>query len=373
MLPGLIDLHGHPEFNVFSAWEPPNRFANRYEWRASDVYRQVVREPQNRLRDALPAGTQTRYAEVRALVGGTTAIQGASAGYPDAAQALVRNVDLTIFGEHRARAMVDLPSDEKPDNLPRLHAILGDIGSAKVRAFYLHLSEGRHDDPLSLKEFDRAVGLGALTPATVAIHGTALDRNHFGVMGELGSKLVWSPQSQLRLYGEATRVADALDAGLTVGLGADWLPSGSPSLLAELKVARRVLAGQGRPVPPRQLVDMVTSTAASIAGLDDHLGALVPGRAADVVVLERHHDDPWENVVQAEPAWVELVLIGGDLAYGRADWVSALAGAEPAPGLEAVLAWGKPMMLDLSSTGTTLGQLRADLIAQYPQVGPIFA
>ena len=21
--PGLIDLHGHPEFNVFAAWEPP--------------------------------------------------------------------------------------------------------------------------------------------------------------------------------------------------------------------------------------------------------------------------------------------------------------------------------------------------------------
>lgn len=23
VLPGLIDLHGHPEYNVFAAWEPP--------------------------------------------------------------------------------------------------------------------------------------------------------------------------------------------------------------------------------------------------------------------------------------------------------------------------------------------------------------
>src|SRR6478735_5927905 len=30
--PGLIDLHGHPEFNVFAAWEPPQQFANRYAW-----------------------------------------------------------------------------------------------------------------------------------------------------------------------------------------------------------------------------------------------------------------------------------------------------------------------------------------------------
>src|SRR5262245_25603384 len=28
--PGLIDLHGHPEFNIFAAWEPPKQFINRY-------------------------------------------------------------------------------------------------------------------------------------------------------------------------------------------------------------------------------------------------------------------------------------------------------------------------------------------------------
>ena len=35
ILPGLIDLHGHPEYNVFAAWEPPGAFANRYAWRAA--------------------------------------------------------------------------------------------------------------------------------------------------------------------------------------------------------------------------------------------------------------------------------------------------------------------------------------------------
>jgi hypothetical protein len=45
-----------------------------------------------------------------------------------------------------------------------------------------------------------------------------------------------------RLYGETTQPAAALELGLPVGLGADWLPSGSASLLAELKVSRRCLA-----------------------------------------------------------------------------------------------------------------------------------
>src|SRR3990170_5357644 len=47
ILPGMIDLHGHPEYNVFSAWEPPQRYANRYRWRASPVYKDVVRKPWN--------------------------------------------------------------------------------------------------------------------------------------------------------------------------------------------------------------------------------------------------------------------------------------------------------------------------------------
>ena len=44
ILPGLIDLHGHPEFNVFAAWEPPQRFANRYRWRSSPLYQSLILE-----------------------------------------------------------------------------------------------------------------------------------------------------------------------------------------------------------------------------------------------------------------------------------------------------------------------------------------
>src|SRR3954452_4740180 len=49
IVPGLIDLHGHPEFNVFEAWEPPRQFPNRYAWRGSSLYKQLVRDPQNRI------------------------------------------------------------------------------------------------------------------------------------------------------------------------------------------------------------------------------------------------------------------------------------------------------------------------------------
>jgi len=382
ILPGLIDLHGHPEFNVFAAWEPPALFANRYRWRQSDVYHQLVRDPQNVLLTKVPPQTELRYAEIRALVGGTTAIQGASVGGAGvgAGEPLVRNVDLYVFGQHRARAMIDLPTTGSRDE-PRLVTILGQIGTGDVDAFYLHLAEGQRGDQRSASEYQRFLDYHAATPGTVLIHASALDADQIHEVAAAGCKLVWSPQSNLRLYGETTLAAEALAAGMPVGLGADWLPSGSTSLLAELKVARRELALQGRELPAAQLVQMVTSTAARIAGLDSHIGSLTPGRAADVLVLERHHDDPYENVCLADPGWVELVLIGGDVAYGRPDWFTTLTAGATGPGVEQLFAWGKPMTLDTGyragGTGTDpappLSALRSLLTAAYPPVGPIFA
>jgi 5-methylthioadenosine/S-adenosylhomocysteine deaminase len=379
--PGLIDLHGHPEFNIFAAWEPPRQFVNRYAWRGSEIYQELVRDPQNLLLESLPPKTQLRYAEIRALVGGVTAIQGTggqATTYQD--EALVRNVDKWIFGGQVGRALIDLPDPDSEWGMDSLRSILAGIEGGEVKAFYAHLAEGRSDNELSRSEFGKLVELDALTPATVVIHGTALAREQFAQLRDAGAKLVWSPQSNLRLYGETTRAADALEVGLPVGLGADWLPSGSTSLLAEIKVARRCLAEQGHEPTAKQLVDMITRDAARIAGLEEKLGQLKGGRPADVVVFERRREDPWENVVEANPSWVELVMIDGDLAYGRADWMTDLVAESDQGRLEALIAWGKPVLLDTTYTAEAadqeqppLAQLRADLTAEYPPVGPIFA
>ncbi|MDN5794416.1 MAG: amidohydrolase family protein [Intrasporangium sp.] len=375
ILPGLLDLHGHPEFNVFAAWEPPKRYTNRYAWRRSKEYQALVRDPQNRLLKQLPTHTQTRYAEVRALVGGVTGIQGASEASTSTSEPLVRNLDKWVFGAHRARSLIDLPSGSF--GLPGFNRILERITAGDVTAFYLHLSEGARGDRVSTKEFRHFLDLGGATPATNLIHATSLTDDDLHTVAEAGCRLVWSPQSNLRLYGETTLVGDALAAGMPVALGADWLPSGSTSLLAEMKVARRQLALQGREVAAAELVAMVTSVAAQVAGLDEHLGSVAVGRPADLLVLERHHKDPYENVCLADPSWVELVTIGGDITYGRPDWFDRLSAAAVGHTIEDLVAWGKPMRLDTGFQGGSdvpaLSEVRAALVQAYPPVGPIFA
>lgn len=378
IVPGLIDLHGHPEFNVFSAWEPPRRYINRWAWRASDQYRTVVRQPWDRLTGA-PSLLRdlTRYAEVRALVGGVTAIQGASALYPDRSEALVRNVDLPIFGQHRAASIVDFDG-VKP---PKREELRQRLDAGELAALYIHVAEGLATNERALQEFDEVAAAGFLRRQTVVIHGTALDEARLGLLRDAKASLVWSPQSNLRLYGETTNAARAIELGIPIGLGADWLPSGSPSLLVELKVARERLVRQGVPLSEtqlsRKLVRMVTQDAAAIAGLSEWLGELSPGRPADITVLERRHEDPYRSVVEAYPAEVELVTIGGFLAYGRSDWMDEIA---PSPELEPVIAWGKDMKLDtgyvVSATGAPLirlAELRRRILERNPSTGPIFA
>ena len=381
ILPGLIDLHGHPEYNVFAAWEPPKQYINRGQWRGSQEYAKLVKEPWHTLtsggKSVSVKTAMTRYAEVRAAVGGVTAIQGASKDYPKKAEALVRNVDLLIFGEQVARSTVDFDrlGDEEIESIRK-----GIFDARTVKAHYIHLAEGQKTNDTSVKEFERFAASPLFGSATVMIHGSALRREHFDQLAAVGGKLVWSPQSNLRLYDETTDIAAAMAAGVPVALGADWMPSGSASLLHELKVAMQVIdQSPGVALQAPDLVRMVTSGAAEIAGLADRLGTLEVGRVADLTILQKRLDDPYDTVLAAYPSWVDLVMIGGDIIYGRPDWVADLS----TPGdYEQVTAWGRHMLLDTrfgspedSGDGPPrrLAQIRAKLIGRYPAVGPIFA
>ena len=68
----------------------------------------------------------------------------------------MRNVDKWIFGAHRGRSMIDLPSGSR--GMPELQSILTGIGDGTVAAFYIHLAEGRSDNERSREEFDTLVG-----------------------------------------------------------------------------------------------------------------------------------------------------------------------------------------------------------------------
>ena len=77
----------------------------------------------------------------------------------------------------------------------------------------------------------------AINDRFAGIHAAGLLPEDFEVMAGHGGAMVWSPLSNLLLYGATARVDAAKRAGVRIGLGSDWSPSGSKNLLGELKVA----------------------------------------------------------------------------------------------------------------------------------------
>ena len=163
-------------------------------------------------------------------------------------------------------------------------------------------------------------------------------------MASHGASMVWSPFSNLLLYGQTADVAAAVGASLKIGLGSDWSPSGSKSLFGELKVARVYSQNNENPFTGEQLVRMATLEAAQILGWDHQVGSLEVGKRADLVVVKGQADaEPVAPLFQGDERTIQLVVINGTPRYGT----PALM-ATDGPGLETLTVGGEPRVLYLT-------------------------
>lgn len=85
----------------------------------------------------------------------------------------------------------------------------------------------------------------------------------------------------------------------------------------ELRFARQVDdAAWGRTLSSKQLVQMVTTNAARVLGLQGVLGSLEAGKKADLMVIKGDRCAAYDALLAAIPADVQLVMIGGRVLYG---------------------------------------------------------
>lgn len=326
VLPGLIELHNHLAYNLLPLWQVPQRYTNRDTWGNSTQYHQLVTAPMKTIGEAtdlLPA--LVRYVECKALLGGVTTSQGialfSAPGVRRYYRGIVRNVEQTgdpALPEAGSRIADVQASDPQ--------AFLAEL--KRKRCFLLHLSEGTDD--AAHKHFEALQlpngGGWAITPSLAGIHCVALTPADFQVMAAHGASMVWSPFSNLLLYGQTANVAAAIAAGapLKLGLGSDWSPSGSKSLFGELKVAHVYSQSNGNPLTDEQLLRLATVEAAQILGWDEQLGSLEVGKRADLVVVAGQDDNaPVSPVFQGDERTIQLVAINGTPRYGTPALMSA--------------------------------------------------
>ncbi len=118
------------------------------------------------------------------------------------------------------------------------------------------------------------------------IHCVALQKQDFDIMKQKGASMVWSPFSNLLLYGQTADIKSAKESGITIALGSDWSPSGSKNLLGELKVAKLYNEANGKLFSDYELIAMATKNAARVIKWDKELGTLEKGKRADVIVIK---------------------------------------------------------------------------------------
>jgi cytosine/adenosine deaminase-related metal-dependent hydrolase len=182
-------------------------------------------------------------------------------------------------------------------------------------------------------------GRGLLIPGVALIHGVALQPEDFTEMAAHDVGLIWSPRSNLELYGSTADVAAAKAAHVKIAVAPDWSPTGSDGLLAELNYAAAWNdTQQPRPFTDQELVAMATTVPAGLIGASDRLGALEPGHDADVLVLRPETDaskhDAYWTLTHATAAQITLVIVGGEPLYGDPDLLEKMGPARPSERLE---------------------------------------
>jgi 5-methylthioadenosine/S-adenosylhomocysteine deaminase len=386
IFPGLINLHNHPTYDTVELWPAPSShvqpalgrplgtepYANRYQWNTEvgnspPEFLRLVVNPMNLLNRQIGLNLYAqvgKYSEVQAMLGGQTATQGGLLD-PSIDSILIRNVDDVNFGRAKIQSRVQSIDSLSGSDLTNL---LTTMQNGQIDAWLVHLAEGVRDnqrrpaDTLSSRaEFTSLVSKGLLSDNTVIVHGNGLEPADFVTMraaksirldgsGDgLGAKLVWSPLSNLLLYGQTALVYHALQAGLVVSLGTDWTPSGSRNLLDEMKIADIAmrdprLLGSDRDLIPslslsgktqeqrddaeialdKLLVEMATSNPAKTLRWNQEVGSIQPGKFADLFVITKPQhssaadlpNSPYRNLIDATEQDVRLVLVNGEPLAG---------------------------------------------------------
>lgn len=329
---GLINAHDHVGWMNGQPWvaaengvDPELRWEHRNDWRTGKNGHPEI--------DVDGGGANTdekAFGELRFSLSGATATFGSGD-----LSGILRDLDATGDGDnglgqpgagYDTFPLGDTSGTQQADGCSAYDVT--DAASGFFDAYAPHVAEGIDD--VSRNEFHCLTGQGdgskeALDERSAIIHGVGLTPQEIAVMAGRGMRLIWSPRSNIALYGDTAPVTVYDQLGISIGLGTDWVPSGSMNMLRELACAASFNDNQlGGYFSDHRIWQMATVGAARALAFDDVTGALAEGLAGDVAVFAKNGREHYTAVVDAEVADVALVLRGGLVLNGDAAVVAAL-------------------------------------------------
>jgi hypothetical protein len=200
--------------------------------------------------------------------------------------------------------------------------------------FIYHCAEGQVGSLVS-REFVDVANAGCLEKTFIGIHCSALAASDWQRWAKnKAGAVVWSPFSNLWLYGMTTDIAAARAQDVSICLGSDWGPSGTKNVQGEIKVARLASEQLGLGLTDRELVAMVTTNPGDALSRcwKRTVGRLTPGAFADVTVIRAHTSKSvWTQIVESTERDIMLVVCSGVPRYGDADLMLATGLTKTSP------------------------------------------
>jgi len=210
-----------------------------------------------------------------------------------------------------------------PENLSRAFKLAERRGGR----FSTHAAETRAEQSIIAERYGRSVirhfdALGLLDPRTVLAHCVHLDDGEIELLARSGATVAHNPVSNLKLGSGIARVPDMISAGVNVALGTDSCISGNDiDMWLSMRLAALLPKGAREDptiISPLDSLSMATRNGARALGLEEKIGSLEVGKAADFVLvsLDAPHATPVHDlathlVYSAGKADVTDVFVAG--------------------------------------------------------------
>ena len=174
------------------------------------------------------------------------------------------------------------------------------------------------------RPIEHLANIGILKKGLVAVHTIHLTDREKQLLAQSGAAAVHCPEANMKLASGAAQTQDLLNLGVVVGLGTDGPASNNNlDLFEEMRSASlmgKLISGNPQSMSARTVLNMATTGGAKALGMEDRIGALKPGKKADVaiVALDRPHltplYDPISHLVySAKASDVRDVIVNGEV------------------------------------------------------------
>ena len=265
--PGLINAHDHISFiQNHPIAHGDERYEHRHDWRKGN-------NGHTRLSVSGSASWQEKaWGELRFILGGATSILGSGSS-----DGLLRNLDRDQEGLGEGQVQYEtFPLGDSSGTTRQSGCDYPNVDSTSVLsadAYAPHIAEGidlsARNELLCLSSEDNG-GTDLIESNTAIIHAIALTAPDTAMLSYDEASVIWSPRSNVDLYGNTAQVTLLHSEGVNIALGTDWTPSGSMNVLRELACADYLNTSHfGGWFGDWELWQMATSGAARAAGVHD--------------------------------------------------------------------------------------------------------